>query len=103
MFKALILSLFLTGSVPWEERTELFAGITCPSSSDAERIANTYQTYNLASNLSETRCLFVAFQGTKLGETDVFGIGNTLYRFEIVDYEGYTVYVLENLGEGYVA
>lgn len=101
--KAILLSLLLQGSTLWHEKLETFAAITCPTRADVERVENIQQTYMLASTLERTRCLFVAFQGRRLGELEDFSIGGTLYSFSIVETEGYTVYVLNIKGDGWVA
>lgn len=101
---AVVLALMLAGDAPWQERLETFAGLTCPTLQDANTVANVAQSYNFASTVErKTRCLFVAFNGERTGESEVFGIGDTLYRFLTVSTEGYTVYVLEEVGPGYLA
>lgn len=101
--KAILLALALQGSTAWDANQEIFAGITCPTRASAERVANIHQTYMVGDTLETSRCLFVVFQGTRLAETNDFSIGGTLYNFTVVNYEGYTVYVLNNNGPGYVA
>jgi len=100
--KALLLALALFGDAPiWEG--SFIAGLTCPTLRDANVVANVAQSYSLASTVeTRTRCLFMAFTGTKTGETEVFGIGDTLYRFQLVTSDGWTFYVLEEVGKGYV-
>lgn len=102
--KHLLLALaLLSGDTQWQGKTEQFAGITCPTAQDAERIANVQQAYNLASTVEMTHCLFVAFNGRRIGESEDFSIGGTLYSFLVIDYEGYTVYVLQEKGQGWTA
>jgi len=101
--KSVLLSLLLAGAVPCQESAETFTGLTCPTLQDAQVVASIPLRYMFADTLERTRCLLSSFAGTKVGETEVFGIGDTLYHFNIVLTDGYTVYVMEEDGEGYTA
>lgn len=104
MFRALTLSLALSGSAAWQERTEQFAGLTCPTLQDVAVIESIQQNYLLGDWIvRRTHCLFVTFDGVRRGETADFSIGGTLYNFLIVEAEGHTVYVLNSKGEEFVA
>lgn len=99
-----VLVLTLLGNVLWQEKTEQFAGITCLTAQDVATISRVGPSYSLASTIErQTRCRFVVFDGVRVGETDDFSIGGTLYSFIEVDYEGLTVYVLNEKGEGWAA
>lgn len=102
-FASFILALALSGEAPCQEKLETFAGLTCPTLHDAQVVASVPQRYMFADTVERrTRCAFVLFNGTKVGETEVFGVGGTLYRFSIVLSDSYTLYVMQEDGEGYV-
>lgn len=103
--KALLLALALFGDTPWQENgTEMYAGLTCATRREAEVIASNPLRYTFADTVSQrTRCLFMAFNGRKVGETDAFNIGDHIFSFQLIEAEGYTFYVLEDEGEGWVA
>lgn len=101
--KALLLALALQGSAPWQNETQIYASLVCPTAHDANAIASVAQSYSFASTVERTHCLFMAFQGEWVRDTQPFGIGNTLYVFQVVRVEGYEVYVLKEIGEGYIS
>lgn len=103
MFKALLLSLALTGSTQWQGRTEPLMGFVCPSAHSAERVASIGVGYVLMSTLERSNCIFLAFNGTVQSESVDFGIGDHIFSFLMVDVEGHTVYLLNDKGEGFVA
>lgn len=102
--KHLIVALtLLVGDVPCPDATEQFAGITCPRLEDAQLISTAQQSYMLPALMRRTNCVFVAFEGMRTGELPDFSVAGTMYSFIITDYEGYTMYVLQEKGEGWTA
>lgn len=102
--KHLVIALaLLTGEAKWVERTDEWIGMFCPTLEDAERIANTYHQYTFSGTVARTRCQLEVLNGQQTGETDAFSIGGTLYTFLIIDVDGYEVYLLNEIGDGYTA
>lgn len=98
------ISLFFLGASQCHAATEQFAGITCPTLGDAQTVSQVAQSYSLTSTIEmRTHCLFMVFEGEKVGETADFSIGSELHSFLIVRHEGYTLYVLTDKGNGYSA
>lgn len=103
--KHLVLALALaTGGPAWRENTtERLSGFVCPTESAVERVSSVQIGYSLLSTLESANCLFMVFEGTRVSESPVFGVGNTLYAFSTINVEGHRVYLLEERGDGFLA
>lgn len=98
----LALALLVGGEPNWHERTEPLVGFVCPSAHSAERVASIGVGYALRSTLESANCVFMAFNGTRVGESADFNIGDTIFSFSTVRVDGGTVYLLNNKGQGYI-
>lgn len=101
--KALLLSLLLGGSSAWQESQEQFTGHVCPTVEAANRVATIGVGYALRSTLQAANCQFMVLEGRRLAESDVFGIGGTLYTFITIESDDHTLYLLQEEGDGYIA
>jgi len=103
--KTFLLTVLFAWSTPvWDATTEPLAGVVCATLEEASVIASVQVGYSLQSTIeNRTNCLFMAFEGERVAESDVFGIGNQLYTFVTIEVDGGRVYLLEEVGEGYLA